>query len=69
MRTAKQRNTEESDEWTTELPAGSSGFSSGFAAAALDRIMADSSGVETFDRLFRAAPRIPILILGGAQGG
>jgi diguanylate cyclase (GGDEF)-like protein/PAS domain S-box-containing protein len=30
----------------------------------LDLILPDSQGIETFDRLFRAAPRIPILILG-----
>ena len=69
MRTAKETSTEESDEWATELPAGSSSFSSAFAATALGRIMAGSSDVVTFDGLFQAAPRIPILILGGAQEG
>jgi hypothetical protein len=40
---------------------------SGVAAAAFDRTLADSDGVEAFDRLFQAAPRVPILIPRGAQ--
>ena len=68
MRTAKQTSTKESDEWVTELSSGIGRFrSGGVVAAALDRTMADSNGVETFDRLFQAAPRIPILNLRGAQ--
>jgi len=33
------------------------------AAVLLDLFLPDSSGIETFDRLFQAAPQIPILIL------
>ena len=67
MRTAKQTSTKESDEWVTELSSGIGRFrSGGVVAAALDRTMADSNGVETFNRLFQAAPRVPILILRGA---
>jgi DNA-binding NarL/FixJ family response regulator len=66
MRTTKQTSTKESDEWVTELSSGIGRFrSGGVAAAALDRTMADSNGVETLDRLFQAAPRVPILILRG----
>jgi DNA-binding response OmpR family regulator len=67
MRTAKQTSTKESDEWVTELSSGIERFrSSGVAAAAFDRTLADSDGVEAFDRLFQAASRVPILILHGA---
>jgi PAS domain S-box-containing protein len=37
------------------------------AATLLDLFLADSTGIETFDRLFQAAPRIPILVLIAAQ--
>jgi diguanylate cyclase (GGDEF)-like protein/PAS domain S-box-containing protein len=37
------------------------------AGLLLDLFLPDSSGIETFDRLFQAAPRIPILILIAAQ--
>jgi hypothetical protein len=64
MRTA---STKESDEWVTELSSGIGRFrSGGVAAAALDRTLVDSNRVDTFDRLFQAAPRVPILILRGA---
>ncbi len=33
------------------------------AAVLVDLFLPDSQGIETFDRLFRAAPRIPILVL------
>jgi len=49
------------------FPAALSGFAAaGVAQAALDQAMADGNGVETFDRLFQAVPRVPILILRGA---
>jgi DNA-binding NarL/FixJ family response regulator len=39
----------------------------GIAAILLDLYLRDSYGIETFNRLFRAAPRIPILVLAAAQ--
>ena len=33
----------------------------------VDLFLPDSHGIETFDRLFRAAPQIPILVLSAAQ--
>ena len=35
----------------------------GVAAILVDLFLPDSSGIETFDRLFKAAPKIPMLIL------
>ena len=35
-----------------------------FAAIIVDLLLPDSHGIETFDRLFQAAPHIPILVLG-----
>jgi diguanylate cyclase (GGDEF)-like protein/PAS domain S-box-containing protein len=37
------------------------------AAILLDLFLPDSRGIETFDRLFNAAPQLPILILTGSQ--
>lgn len=37
------------------------------AAVLVDLSLPDSYGIETFDRLFRAAPQIPILVLTGVQ--
>jgi diguanylate cyclase (GGDEF)-like protein/PAS domain S-box-containing protein len=39
----------------------------GIAAVLADLFLADSQGIGTFDRLFCAAPHIPILVLSGAQ--
>ena len=39
----------------------------GIAAILLDLYLRDSHGIETFMQLFRAAPRIPILVLATAQ--
>ena len=39
----------------------------GIAAVLLDLSLPDSHGVATFDRLFRAAPQIPILVLSSSQ--
>jgi DNA-binding NarL/FixJ family response regulator len=39
----------------------------GIAAILLDLYLRDSHGIETFNRLFRAAPHIPILVLAAAQ--
>jgi diguanylate cyclase (GGDEF)-like protein/PAS domain S-box-containing protein len=38
-----------------------------YAAVLVDLSLPDSSGIETFDRLFLAAPQIPILILAAVQ--
>jgi DNA-binding NarL/FixJ family response regulator len=38
----------------------------GIAAIVLDLYLRDSHGIETFIQLFRAAPRIPILVLAAA---
>ncbi len=40
--------------------------SHGIAAVLVDLYLPDSRGIETFDRLFQAAPQIPILVLIGA---
>jgi diguanylate cyclase (GGDEF)-like protein/PAS domain S-box-containing protein len=39
----------------------------GIAAVLVDLFLADSRGIETFDRLFRSAAQIPILVLSTAQ--
>ena len=39
----------------------------GIAAVLVDLFLPDSHGIETFDRLFRAAPQIPILVLSASQ--
>jgi len=44
-----------------------SGDAERFASILVDLSLPDSSGIETFDRLFLAAPQIPMLILAAAQ--
>src|ERR1700687_4886391 len=39
----------------------------GIAAVLADLYLADSHGIGTFDRLYRAAPQIPLLVLSAAQ--
>jgi len=39
----------------------------GIAGVLVDLFLSDSDGIETFDRLFRAAPQIPILVLSASQ--
>src|SRR6185312_1085415 len=39
----------------------------GFAAILVDLFLPDSQGIETFERLFNAAPQTPILVLSAAQ--
>jgi len=39
----------------------------GIEAILVDLCLPDSLGIETFDRLFRAAPNIPMLVLMGPQ--
>jgi diguanylate cyclase (GGDEF)-like protein/PAS domain S-box-containing protein len=53
-------------EWVRALSKGLERLSQkGIAAVLLDLSLADSQGIETFDKLFAAAPDVPILILGG----
>jgi diguanylate cyclase (GGDEF)-like protein/PAS domain S-box-containing protein len=52
-------------EWVRQLSEGLGRLSkNGTAAVLLELSLPDSSGIETFDELFRVAPEIPILILG-----
>jgi len=51
-------------EWLTELSSGIARLrDGGVGAVLLDLTLSDSRGVETFDKLFYAAPRVPISIL------
>src|SRR6202011_2309004 len=53
-------------EWVRQLSAGLERLSKkGIAAILLALSLPDSQGIETFDKLFAAAPDVPILILGG----
>jgi diguanylate cyclase (GGDEF)-like protein/PAS domain S-box-containing protein len=53
-------------EWVRLLSDGLELLSKrGIAAVLLELCLPDSEGIETFDKLFTAAPDIPILILGG----
>jgi diguanylate cyclase (GGDEF)-like protein/PAS domain S-box-containing protein len=55
-------------EWVTELSAGIERLrDGGVGAVVLDLASPDNPGVETFDKLFQAAPGVPILILSGAD--
>jgi DNA-binding NarL/FixJ family response regulator len=42
---------------------GATAVRNAFEAVLVDLFLPDSSGIETFDRIFRAAPHIPILVL------
>jgi diguanylate cyclase (GGDEF)-like protein/PAS domain S-box-containing protein len=53
-------------EWVRQLSEGLERLSKkGIAAVLLALSLPDSQGIETFDKLFAAAPDVPILILGG----
>src|SRR6266699_1545711 len=53
-------------EWVRQLSEGLARLSKkGIAATLLELSLPDSHGIETFDKLFSAAPDVPILILGG----
>src|SRR5467141_3190031 len=53
-------------EWVRQLSEGLARLSKkGIDAVLLELSLPDSHGIETFDRLFTAAPEVPILILGG----
>ena len=55
-------------EWVAELSNGIERLrNGGVGALVLDLTLPDSQGVETFDKVFQAAPRAPILILGDAD--
>jgi diguanylate cyclase (GGDEF)-like protein/PAS domain S-box-containing protein len=55
-------------EWVTELTSGIERLRMGeVGAVVLDLTLPDSHGVETFDKLFQAACRVPILILSEAD--
>jgi two-component system cell cycle response regulator len=52
--------------WVRQLSEGLARLSKkGIAAILLELSLPDSHGIETFDKLFTAAPDVPILILGG----
>src|ERR1700680_3783721 len=54
-------------EWVTELSSGIERLrNGGVGAVVLDLTLPDSHGIETFDKLFQASPRVPILIVSGA---
>jgi diguanylate cyclase (GGDEF)-like protein/PAS domain S-box-containing protein len=56
-------------EWASELSSGIERLrSGGVAAVVLDLTFPDSGGMATFDKLFQAAPGVPILIVSGADG-
>jgi diguanylate cyclase (GGDEF)-like protein/PAS domain S-box-containing protein len=53
-------------EWVRQLSEGLARLSKrGVDAVLLELSLPDSHGIETFDKLFAAAPDVPILILGG----
>jgi diguanylate cyclase (GGDEF)-like protein/PAS domain S-box-containing protein len=53
-------------EWVRQLSDGLERLNEkGIAAVLLELSLPDSGGIETFDKLFTAAPDVPILILGG----
>jgi len=55
-------------EWVRQLSDGLASLSKkGIAAVLLELSLPDSEGIETFDKLFAAAPDVPILILGGDE--
>jgi len=56
-------------EWVPELSIGIERMrNGGVGAVVLDMTSPDGQGIETFDKLFEAAPSVPILILIGANG-
>ncbi len=53
-------------EWVPDLSRGIERLrNGGVGAVVLDLTLSDSHGLETFDKLFEAAPSVPILILSG----
>ena len=57
-------------EWVPDLSRGIERLrNGGVGAVVLDLTLPDSHGLETFDKLFQAAPSVPILILSGRRRG
>jgi diguanylate cyclase (GGDEF)-like protein/PAS domain S-box-containing protein len=55
-------------EWVTELSSAIERLRDGAVGAVmLDLSLPDSQGIETFDKIFQAAPHVPILILSGTD--
>src|SRR5260370_37952416 len=55
-------------EWVRQLSEGLERLSKrGINAVLLELSLPDSQGLEAFDKLFAAAPDVPILILGGGN--
>ena len=55
-------------EWVTELSSGIERLrNGGVGAVVLDLTLPDSHGIQTFDKLFQVASRVPILILSEAD--
>jgi len=55
-------------EWVPKLSSGIERLrNGGVGAVVLDLTLPDSNGIETFDKLFQAAPSVPILILSGTD--
>src|SRR5882762_1409590 len=53
-------------EWVRQLSQGLARLAKGgIDAVLLELSLPDSQGIETFDKLFSAAPDVPILVLGG----
>lgn len=53
--------------WVRHCSEGLDALANRYAAVLVDLSLPDGSGIETFDRLFLAAPQIPILILAVAR--
>src|ERR1700693_1465252 len=55
-------------DWVSDLSSGIERLrNGGVGAVVLDLTLPDSNGIETFDKLFQAAPSVPILILSGTE--
>src|ERR1700730_16944053 len=55
-------------EWVPQLSVGIERLRNGGAGVVVvDLTLPDSHGIETFNKLFKAAPSVPVLILSGAD--
>ena len=50
-----------------KLTADAGPDAEGFAAVMVDLFLPDSNGLETFDRIFKAAPHVPILVISSTE--